>query len=151
MGVSTYTVSDSMFKQWQEETTKPFNSQFGISYKSMPKCEFCKADLQIGEKVRIMDIGNRYQHFSCWRTNVQKQKQQESKLKEERAKQREYWRTHPHPVKVYRMSSDFLRRFYQYKGMILRCPICGIAFHPCDMWTTEQIDGYSRIIHASCK
>jgi hypothetical protein len=151
MGVSSYAISEPLFKQWQDETAKPFNSQFGIVYGSMPKCEFCKADLQIGEKIRIMGMSNRYEHFSCWKADVQKRKIEELKLKEERDRQREYWHTHPHPPKVYRMSSSFLRRFYYRKSMVLTCPKCRIPFHPCDMWTTEIIGGNSRIIHADCK
>jgi hypothetical protein len=149
-GVSTYFVDEFMFKRWQEETAKPFKSQFGIVYGSMPKCEYCKANLQIGEKIRIIGLTDRYQHFDCWKADVQKRKAIGSKLKLERAKQKEYWQTHPHPAKVYRMSSAFLRSFYYRKGMILTCPNCGIHFHPCDLWTTEKIGDNSRIIHAKC-
>jgi hypothetical protein len=108
------------------------------------------AELQIGERIRDRGMTDRYQHFDCWKADVQKRKAVDSKLKLERAKQKEYWRTHPHPPQVSRMSSIFLRRFYYRKGMILTCPKCGIAFHPCDMWTTEKIGDNSKIIHAKC-
>lgn len=118
-----------MFKRWQEETAKPFKSQFGIVYGSMPKCEYCKADLQIGEKIRIIGLTDRYQHFDCWKADVQKTQGDRVKTEAGTCQTKGILADSSASCQsLQNEQSAFLRSFYYRKGMILACPNCGIHF-----------------------
>ena len=135
-----------------ERTSRIFESDRCKAWKIKPECARCGKPFLLGDKIREHDgYPPEYLHFDCWKQRIRDEKLASLKGKEERAKQRAYWKSIPHEPKVYRMKTDFLRMVQQNKGMFLFCPKCGVCFRPGDLWTTQIVNGGSKIIHARCK